>query len=86
MSRLPDDEPKRDADAERRAERQRAMWFRMSGLGIEFTLTLGVCLAAGWWLDRKFGTKHWLLIVGLAIGFAVGLLQLVRAAGKAFKD
>ena len=86
MSRLPDDEPKRDWDAERKADQQRAMWYRMSGLGIEFSLTLGVCLAAGWWLDRKFGTKHWLLSVGAAMGFVVGLTQLVRAAGRMFKD
>jgi F0F1-type ATP synthase assembly protein I len=71
---------------DRNEESQRRAWFRMSGIGLEFASALGVCLAAGWWLDRKFGTGHWLLAVGGAIGFAVGLTQLVRSANKSFKD
>lgn len=60
-------------------------WYRMAGLGIEFILALIVPGLIGYWLDRKLGTGHWLLIVGGGLGFAAGLMLLVRAANRSFR-
>ena len=34
----------------------------------------------GWWVDSKFNTAPWLLILGAAMGFGVSLLELIRLA------
>ncbi len=36
----------------------------------------------GWVLDSAFGTRPWLLIVFFFLGFAAGLLNLVRSAQR----
>jgi ATP synthase protein I len=48
-------------------------------------LVVGVVVGGGlgWLLDRQFGTAPWLMIVMVILGFAAGLLNVVRAAQKA---
>ena len=36
----------------------------------------------GWLLDRWFGTRPWLMLVMLFLGFAVGFWNVVRIANK----
>ena len=83
----PDDE--RDFVAEyRRREREQAetgQWHRLSGAGVEFAVAVGLGAAAGYGLDRLLGTRPWLLVAGVFLGFAAGLFVLIRAAGDAFK-
>jgi F0F1-type ATP synthase assembly protein I len=62
-----------------------ASWHKMAGVGIEFIVAVGLCAAIGWWLDRSWQTGPWLVITGCAVGFAVGLIQMVRAAQKMMK-
>jgi len=54
-------------------------WMAMSGVGIEFILAVLLPGAAGWWLDRRFGTVPWLMLVGGLLGFATGLVMLLRS-------
>jgi ATP synthase protein I len=44
---------------------------------------VGVGGFLGWLLDRQFGTAPWLLVLFVILGFAAGLLNVVRAAQKA---
>jgi ATP synthase protein I len=44
---------------------------------------VGVGGFLGWVLDRQFGTTPWLLVLFVILGFAAGLLNVVRAAQKA---
>ncbi|GEM_PF-1072911 len=37
-----------------------------------------VCLIAGIWLDRKFGTSPLFLFIGLFLGFGTGLVSVYR--------
>jgi ATP synthase protein I len=48
-------------------------------------LIVGVVVGGGlgWLLDRQFGTAPWLMIVLVILGFAAGLLNVVRAAQEA---
>ena len=48
-------------------------------------LVVGVVVGGGigWVLDRQFGTAPWLMIVLVILGFAAGLLNVVRAARAA---
>lgn len=48
-------------------------------------LIVGVGLGGvlGWALDRQFGTAPWLMVLLVILGFAAGLLNVIRAAKKA---
>lgn len=64
-----------DSDDDRSALVQAIQWSsRLTGVGLEMALP-GV---GGYWLDRWLGTAPVLLIVGTALGFAVGILQMVQ--------
>ena len=53
-------------------------WIGLSSIGIEFVLSVLLPGALGWWLDRKFGTLPWLMLVGGLFGFAGGFYNLLR--------
>jgi ATP synthase protein I len=55
------------------------------GFRLSTELVAGVLVGAGlgWLLDRWLGTKPWGLIVFLLLGFAAGVLNVMRAAGVA---
>lgn len=52
---------------------------RFAGLGIQFTLTLVLLGALGWWLDSLFGTRPWLLVAGVLVGGVLAFLSLLRS-------
>jgi ATP synthase protein I len=53
------------------------------GLRLSTEFVAGVLIGAviGWLLDRFAGTSPWGMIVFLLLGFAAGVLNLIRAAG-----
>ena len=50
-------------------------------LSAEFAAGILVGAAVGWLLDRWLGTSPWGMIVLLLLGFAAGVLNMMRAAG-----
>lgn len=56
------------------------------GLAMRFAADLiagvGVGGFIGWTLDRQFGTTPWLLAVFVILGFAAGLLNVIRGARR----
>jgi ATP synthase protein I len=50
-------------------------------LSAEFVAGILVGAAIGWLLDRWLGTSPWGMIVLLLLGFAAGVLNMMRAAG-----
>ena len=50
-------------------------------LGADFVAGVVVGAALGWGIDRLFGTSPWGLIVFLLLGFAAGVLSVMRTAG-----
>jgi ATP synthase protein I len=55
-----------------------ARGFRLS---TEFVAGILVGAAIGWLIDRFAGTTPWGMIVFLLLGFAAGVLNMMRAAG-----
>jgi ATP synthase protein I len=47
-------------------------------------LIVGVVVGGGigWVLDRQFGTKPWLLLLFLLVGFAAGMSNVIRSARR----
>ena len=52
---------------------------RYAGLGFEIVVPVLLGVGAGWWLDSKFGTEPWLLLVGALVGIGAGMLNFLRA-------
>ncbi len=50
-------------------------------LGADFVAGVVLGAALGWGVDRLFGTGPWGLIVFLLLGFAAGMLTVMRSAG-----
>jgi F0F1-type ATP synthase assembly protein I len=55
--------------------------------GMAFTVPAAVVVGyfIGGWLDSRFGT-HWLYVVGVVLGAAAGLLQVVRQLTQDSRD
>jgi hypothetical protein len=49
---------------------------RVTSLGLEFALPAW----AGFWIDGKYGTRPWCAIAGSLLGFATGMVHLLRIA------
>ncbi|MCC6747656.1 MAG: AtpZ/AtpI family protein [Deltaproteobacteria bacterium] len=65
------------------------MWraaLRYSAVGLEMGVAVLVGYGAGWWLDKKFGTKPYLSLVMLLVGIAAGFLALIRVAKEVGRE
>lgn len=51
-------------------------------LSSEFVAGVGVGAVMGWLIDKVVGTSPWGLIIFLLLGFAAGVLNVLRSAGK----
>ena len=71
-----------EADARARGE----AFARAFRFVAELLVGVGVGGFIGWALDRQLGTAPWLLVVFVALGFAAGLTNVIRAAQKAQAD
>ena len=61
-------------------------WVRYSGAGLELAGAVAGLTLVGYWIDGKFDTSPWGLIVGLVIGLVGGLYNLVKASLAAVRD
>jgi F0F1-type ATP synthase assembly protein I len=53
--------------------------------GIEFTGACAGLALIGWWLDGKYETAPWLMLVGLAMGLIGGTYKLYNTGKQFFK-
>jgi F0F1-type ATP synthase assembly protein I len=51
---------------------------RLAGAGVELAATLAVACLVGYWIDRKFGTEPWGLLILAGLGIVGGLYNMVR--------
>lgn len=55
-------------------------WGKIAFIGFEVAIGVGVGAFIGSWVDRKYRTDPWGLMIGTAIGFATGIYMLVKEA------
>lgn len=53
---------------------------RFAGLGIELAAAVGLLALLGWWIDGRFGTAPWGLLIGAMVGLVGGMANLIRTA------
>jgi len=67
-------------DTEEQSGRSRAM--RYTWLGAEFAAIFFAFVYGGNFLDNRLGTKPWLVLVGIMMGFSLALYRLIFVAKK----
>ena len=60
-----------------------AKYLSNASIGIEMGAALVVGMGIGWFLDRAFGTKPWLLVIFTGFGIVAGFRNMIVAARKA---
>jgi F0F1-type ATP synthase assembly protein I len=58
---------------------------RLMGLGLQFVIAILLCLYGGMWLDAKFHTAPWLMLIGALLGAGAGFYSMVRVVLSADK-
>ncbi len=53
---------------------------RFAGLGIEFAAAVAGLTLLGYWIDSRFGTKPWGLLIGVFIGLVGGMYNMIQEA------
>ena len=56
-----------------------------STIGLSVALAIFIGLAVGLWLDKKFGTHPWLMIIFLILGIVAGYRNIGLAIKKSSK-
>ena len=60
-------------------KRRQALFFANAySLAIFFPVAIGVGVGLGWWLDKLFHTRPWLMAVFGAFGVIAAFIQLFR--------
>ncbi|MEE9392891.1 MAG: AtpZ/AtpI family protein [Planctomycetota bacterium] len=49
-----------------------------AGVGVSFIAETGLFAGAGWWCDGFFGTRPWLLVVGMFVGLIAATYHLLK--------
>ncbi|HED07972.1 MAG TPA: AtpZ/AtpI family protein [Ignavibacteria bacterium] len=52
------------------------------GLGMQLAVTVAVMVLLGYWLDNKFNTSPWLLIIFSFLGIASALYNFLKTVIK----
>ncbi|MBI5596331.1 MAG: AtpZ/AtpI family protein [Elusimicrobia bacterium] len=55
-------------------------------LGMELAVAMLLGVVGGRWADARLGTSPWLLLAGVALGFAAGMYLLVTSAKQTPPD
>ncbi len=55
-------------------------------LGFEWAAAVGGLTGVGFWVDRKYGTGPWGLVIGLGLGFVGGTYNFIKAAQRAARE
>jgi len=51
-------------------------------IGTSFAASVLLGVGFGYWLDRRFGTQPWLLLLGAAFGLFAGFYQFVKTVDR----
>lgn len=67
---------------EQQKDARRRAWAVATSVGTELASTVVVCVAIGYWLDKRYLWSPWGTLVGTLFGISYGLFRLVRTVGR----
>lgn len=67
-------------------KRQPLSAWQYSGLGLELVGAVAALVAVGYWLDRRFDSSPWGVLVGAGIGIVGGMWNLIHAGLQASRE
>ena len=67
-------------------ERRYPSWVRYSGVGLALAGAIAGLSLIGSWVDGRFGTGPWGIVVGVFIGLVGGLYNLVKESLAAVRE
>jgi F0F1-type ATP synthase assembly protein I len=56
---------------------------RYGALGVQFAASVGLLAWGGHWLDSRWGTSPWMLLVGACLGFVGSIIAILRSVPPA---
>lgn len=62
--------------------REQRNTLQYAGAGVQFGLTICLFALLGRWLDGRFDTSPWLLILGVLVGFGGGTYSLLKKVSR----
>ena len=68
------------------ADRRFPGWVRHSGVGLELAGAVAGFSLIGYWIDRRYETQPWGLVIGVVLGMIGGLYNLVRESLQATRE
>ena len=71
-----------DGQPERPSQESGAAWGRALRISSDLLAGLLVGTALGWGLDRWLDTSPWFLLIGIGVGFAAGIRNMMRTLEK----
>lgn len=67
------------------ANAMRTAWELSAGM-LSFVVALGIGWWFGRWLDARFGTAPWLMLIFSAFGLVAGVVNVYRTLSRAFNE
>jgi len=61
-------------------------WVRYSGVGLELAGATAALALVGYWVDGKFGTSPWGILIGVFIGIVGGMYNMVKESLAAVRE
>ena len=55
-------------------------------LGFEWAAAVGGLTGLGFWIDRKYGTEPWGVVIGLVLGFVGGTYNFIKGVQRAARE
>lgn len=68
------------------ADRRFPSWIRHSGAGLELAGAVAGFALIGYWIDSRYGTAPWGMVVGVVLGLVGGLYNLVKQSLLASRE
>ena len=67
-------------------QKSTSSWVRLSGIGVELVAAIAGFTLIGYWLDRKFDTEPWGVLIGAILGVIGGMYNVIRQALNATRE